>query len=119
MFDKALTETTFCEIYADLCFQLNSLLPSFEPESQDGRKRTSTFRSVVWPISTQASDRMLAPDFDVQDMKLCINLLVCPLPGLSNATEMSTNSQPQHSALKPHPIRSNCRLNVKAAELCV
>ena len=49
VFDKALTETTFCEIYADLCFQLNSLLPSFEPESQDGRKRTSTFRSVHPP----------------------------------------------------------------------
>ncbi|KAL0043356.1 hypothetical protein WJX79_002542 [Trebouxia sp. C0005] len=47
VFDKALTETTFCEIYADLCFQLNSLLPSFEPESQDGRKRTSTFRKQL------------------------------------------------------------------------
>ena len=45
VFDKALTETTFCEIYADLCFQLNTALPTFEPESQDG-KRTSTFRLV-------------------------------------------------------------------------
>ena len=47
VFDKALTETTFCEIYADLCFQLNSMLPSFEPQSQEGKKRTSTFRSVL------------------------------------------------------------------------
>ena len=46
VFDKALTETTFCEIYADLCFQLNSMLPSFEPQSQEGKKRTSTFRSA-------------------------------------------------------------------------
>ncbi|DBA73185.1 TPA: hypothetical protein ACH3X1_011264 [Trebouxia sp. C0004] len=47
VFDKALTETTFCEIYADLCFQLNNLLPSFEPESQDGKKRTNTFRKQL------------------------------------------------------------------------
>ena len=91
MFDKALTETTFCEIYADLCFQLNNLLPSFEPESQDGRKRTNTFRSVLPPPPTcESSDRVLAPDIDIQDMKVGINLLfACPLPGLSNVTKMS------------------------------
>ncbi|KAL3146721.1 hypothetical protein ABBQ38_014708 [Trebouxia sp. C0009 RCD-2024] len=48
VFDKALTETTFCEIYADLCFQLNSALPSFEPPSQDANKRPpSTFRKQL------------------------------------------------------------------------
>ena len=48
VFDKALTETTFCEIYADLCFQLNTALPSFEPPSQDATKRPpSTFRSAL------------------------------------------------------------------------
>ena len=48
VFDKALTETTFCEIYADLCFQLNTVLPSFEPPSQDSSKRPpSTFRLAL------------------------------------------------------------------------
>ena len=48
VFDKALTETTFCEIYADLCFQLNTALPSFEPPSQDANRRPpSTFRSAL------------------------------------------------------------------------
>lgn len=47
VFDKALTETKFTEVYADLCFQLNAALPTFEPPSQDANKRTpSTFRSV-------------------------------------------------------------------------
>ena len=44
VFDKALNDTSFCEIYSDLCFQLNSRLPSFEPEAHAGKKRTSTFR---------------------------------------------------------------------------
>ncbi|KAL3146717.1 hypothetical protein ABBQ38_014704 [Trebouxia sp. C0009 RCD-2024] len=48
VYDKALTETTFCEMYADLCFQLNSALPSFEPPSQDATKRPpSTFRTQL------------------------------------------------------------------------
>ncbi|KAL3135011.1 hypothetical protein ABBQ32_007959 [Trebouxia sp. C0010 RCD-2024] len=48
VFDKALTETTFCEIYADLCFQLNTALPSFEAPSQDANKRpSSTFRKQL------------------------------------------------------------------------
>lgn len=46
VFDKALTETTFCEIYAELCFQLNAKLPSFEPEVKDGKKKPTTFRSA-------------------------------------------------------------------------
>ncbi len=48
VFDKALTETTFCETYADLCCQLNAALPSFEPALQDtNQPRPSTFRSAV------------------------------------------------------------------------
>ena len=50
VFDKALTETTFCEIYAELCYQLNNRLPSFEPEVHDGRKRPTTFRCAAWPL---------------------------------------------------------------------
>ncbi|KAK9820051.1 hypothetical protein WJX72_005497 [[Myrmecia] bisecta] len=43
VFDKALTEPTFCEIYAKLCLKLNEELPDFEDdtevEPEDGRPR--------------------------------------------------------------------------------
>lgn len=36
VFDKALTEPTFCEIYATLCYDLNKELPAFPVEDEDG-----------------------------------------------------------------------------------
>lgn len=63
VFDKALTETTFCEIYAELCYQLNNRLPSFEPEVHDGRKRPTTFRCAVpslHALTAQAGSAVLA-----------------------------------------------------------
>ena len=39
VFDKALIEPKFCELYADLCYQLNSVLPDFEdPEGRTDAK---------------------------------------------------------------------------------
>ncbi len=39
VFDKALIEPKFCELYADLCFQLNTVLPDFEdPEGRTDAK---------------------------------------------------------------------------------
>ena len=41
IFDKALVETTFTELYAELCSKLNASLPEFEdPESDEGKKIT-------------------------------------------------------------------------------
>ncbi|KAL3162679.1 hypothetical protein ABBQ38_008724 [Trebouxia sp. C0009 RCD-2024] len=43
--DKALEDPTLCEIYAELCFQLDAALPNFEPPSQGSRRRPpTTFR---------------------------------------------------------------------------
>lgn len=48
VFEKAVTETTFGELYAELSFQLSIGLPSFEPLSAGGNKRhPSTFRSAL------------------------------------------------------------------------
>ena len=48
VFDKALTETTFCEMYAELCSRLSTALPNFAVPSQDANKRSpSTFRSAL------------------------------------------------------------------------
>lgn len=47
IFDKALTEVTFTELYAELCVQLSAALPGFEDldEKSDGPKKLSvTFR---------------------------------------------------------------------------
>ena len=46
VFDKALTETTFSEIYAEMCRQLNARLPTFEPV-KEGKKQQSTFRKQL------------------------------------------------------------------------
>lgn len=46
IFDKALVETTFTELYAGLCSKLNANLPEFDdPESEEGKK--ITFRRVL------------------------------------------------------------------------
>ncbi|KAK9839712.1 hypothetical protein WJX81_007820 [Elliptochloris bilobata] len=47
VFDKALTEPTFCEIYATLCYDLNKELPSFQVEDEDGEAVQTTFRRVL------------------------------------------------------------------------
>ena len=44
IFDKALTETTFCPLYSDLCKLLTSEMPEFEEE---GDKRKLTFRRLL------------------------------------------------------------------------
>ncbi|GMH44131.1 hypothetical protein BSKO_12065 [Bryopsis sp. KO-2023] len=44
IFDKALTETTFCPLYANLCKKLMSTMPEFEIE---GDKRKVTFRRLL------------------------------------------------------------------------
>lgn len=46
IFDKALVETTFTELYAMLCAKLNANLPEFDdPESEEAKK--ITFRRVL------------------------------------------------------------------------
>ena len=47
MFDKALTEPTFCEIYATLCNDLNQALPEFDPEPDAEDQKRITFRRVL------------------------------------------------------------------------
>jgi len=44
VFDKALTEPTFCEIYATLCHDLNKQLPQFDPEPEAEDRKKITFR---------------------------------------------------------------------------
>ena len=46
IFDKALTEVTFTELYAELCVRLAAKLPSFDaPESAEGTQAgRTTFR---------------------------------------------------------------------------
>lgn len=44
IFDKALTETTFCPLYSDLCHLLTRKMPEFEEE---GDKRKLTFRRLL------------------------------------------------------------------------
>jgi len=44
IFDKALTETTFCPLYSDLCKLLTSEMPEFDEE---GDKRKLTFRRLL------------------------------------------------------------------------
>jgi hypothetical protein len=53
IFDKALTEVTFTELYAELCVRLAAKLPSFEdpdagpPENGQPAKKSITFRRWV------------------------------------------------------------------------
>lgn len=48
VFDKALTEATFSELYAELSSQLSATLPSSEPLSTGGdQRRPITFRSAL------------------------------------------------------------------------
>ena len=47
VFDKALGEPTFCEIYATLCHDLKAL-PEFDPEpGSDDKKKINFRRSLV------------------------------------------------------------------------
>ncbi|PAN07000.1 hypothetical protein PAHAL_1G304100 [Panicum hallii] len=45
MFEKAVFEPTFCQMYAQLCFELNESLPSFPPEEPGDRE--ITFKRVL------------------------------------------------------------------------
>ena len=45
IFEKAVFEPTFCQMYAQLCFELNESLPSFPPEEPGGRE--ITFKRVL------------------------------------------------------------------------
>ncbi|CAL4968292.1 unnamed protein product [Urochloa decumbens] len=45
IFEKAVFEPTFCQMYAQLCFELNESLPSFPSEEPDGRE--ITFKRVL------------------------------------------------------------------------
>ncbi len=64
IFDKALTEVTFTELYAELCVRLSAKLPSFEdpdaPPPEDGqppKKLSITFRRRApgfWPPAPAA-----------------------------------------------------------------
>lgn len=48
MFDKALSETVFCELYATLCQDLNGKLPEFDPEpGQEDQKKVNFRRSLL------------------------------------------------------------------------
>lgn len=47
VFDKALGETTFSEIYATLCYDLNHALPSFTGEDETGATQEITFRRLL------------------------------------------------------------------------
>nr|CAB3450346.1 unnamed protein product [Digitaria exilis] len=40
IFEKAVFEPTFCQMYVQLCFELNESLPSFPAEEPDGREIT-------------------------------------------------------------------------------
>ncbi|CAN6232427.1 unnamed protein product [Urochloa humidicola] len=45
VFEKAVLEPTFCQMYAQLCFELNESLPSFPSEEPGGRE--ITFKRVL------------------------------------------------------------------------
>lgn len=45
IFEKAVFEPTFCQMYAQLCFELNESLPSFPSEEPGGRD--ITFKRVL------------------------------------------------------------------------
>lgn len=46
IFDKALVETTFSELYAELCAKMNANLPEFDdPDDEEAKK--ITFRRVL------------------------------------------------------------------------
>jgi len=45
IFEKAVFEPTFCQMYAQLCFELNESLPSFPPEEPGDRE--ITFKRVL------------------------------------------------------------------------
>lgn len=45
IFEKAVFEPTFCQMYAQLCFELSESLPSFPPEETGGRD--ITFKRVL------------------------------------------------------------------------
>lgn len=55
IFDKALTEVTFTELYAELCVQLNAKLPGFEdpdaPATDGAKKLNITFRRWALVLS--------------------------------------------------------------------
>ena len=65
IFDKALTEVTFTELYAELCVQLSAELPGYEDlsEKSDGPKKLSvTFRRCA-PLHRQAHPRLPRASF--------------------------------------------------------
>ncbi len=47
VFDKALSEPSFSEIYATLCFDLNKELPSFKDEAGEEGAQEITFRRIL------------------------------------------------------------------------
>ncbi len=47
VFDKALTEPTFCEIYSSLCYDLNQVLPEFEGEEGEEAPKKINFRRTL------------------------------------------------------------------------
>lgn len=49
IFDKALTEPTFCALYSQLCHDLNRELPDFEPPQvpTEGKPPKCNFRYIL------------------------------------------------------------------------
>jgi translation initiation factor 4G len=47
VFDKALSEPSFSEIYATLCYDLNHSLPTFTGEDEEGGTQEITFRRLL------------------------------------------------------------------------
>ena len=105
VFDKALTETTFCEIYADLCYQLNTALPSFEPPSQDASKRNpSTFRSALHWAALRLS---LVPLLEWHNHACapCTACICMHLAQQDNITTINSTHALQQSRLVASPAR--------------
>ena len=66
IFDKALTEVTFTELYAELCVRLSAKLPAFEdpdaapPEDGQPAKKSITFRRWVSRLILLSACQLLA-----------------------------------------------------------
>ncbi|XP_055824463.1 eukaryotic translation initiation factor [Solanum dulcamara] len=84
IFDKAILNSRFCPIYAQLCSDLNEKLPPFPSTEPDGKE--ITFKRVLWNYCQEAFERadklrekvrqMTAPEqeFELKDKERLIKL---------------------------------------------
>ncbi len=109
IFDKALTEVTFTELYAELCVQLSAALPGFEDldEKSDGPKKLSvTFRRCT-PLARQAHPRLRRPRPFMPSKRICMREAICCAPIVACLTSRN---------MCPHtcPCRWSCEVGAAA-----